>query len=262
MKVRIISAFVAIAILLPFIYFGGAIYAFLIGILAILGFKELVDLKKHHQVIPFIPTLVSMTGLLFIIYNHYINDIYGFFNIVLILLFIFLLTPTILYQNDSYKTIDAIYLYGVTVFLGMAFNSIILVRDIGLNVFFFLVFIAVVTDTAAMICGRYFGKNKMCPKISPRKTWEGALGGILLGSLIPLVYYHFVIESVNLEMFFATIILSGVGQIGDLIFSKIKRENEIKDFSNIMPGHGGILDRLDSVIFIFMTYVVLKLLFL
>ncbi|NMA51055.1 MAG: phosphatidate cytidylyltransferase [Mollicutes bacterium] len=263
MKIRVISAFVVIAILIPFIYFGGAIYAFIIGIIAILGFKEIIDLKKHHQMLPFIPCLFSMTGLLFITYNNFNSDyIYGLTSIILIGLFLSLFIPTIVYKNDVYKTSDAMYLYGATIFLGMGFNSLIFARNISLGIFIFLILIPIITDTAAMITGKYFGKNKLCPKISPRKTFEGAIGGTIFGVIIPLLFYKVVVGNVSLKLVIATIILSVIGQIGDLIFSKMKRENDIKDFSNIMPGHGGVLDRIDSVLFVSIMYVVLKLIFL
>ena len=99
----------------------------------------------------------------------------------------------------------------------------------------------------------------MCEKISPHKTWEGSLGGLLVGTIGSIVYYYFLIGNINLKVIAITIILSMAGQIGDLVMSKIKRENEIKDFSNLMPGHGGMLDRLDSTIFVFMTYMFLMI---
>ena len=94
----------------------------------------------------------------------------------------------------------------------------------------------------------------MCKEISPNKTWEGSIGGLLAGSVISLIFYNFLISSIDIKLVIITIILSIVGQIGDLIMSKIKRENGIKDFSNILPGHGGILDRLDSSIFVVLAY--------
>ena len=83
---------------------------------------------------------------------------------------------------------------------------------------------------------------------------QGSIGGLLAGSVISLIFYNFLISSIDIKLVIITIILSIVGQIGDLIMSKIKRENGIKDFSNILPGHGGILDRLDSSIFVVLAY--------
>lgn len=106
------------------------------------------------------------------------------------------------------------------------------------------------TDTFAYLFGMIFGKHKLCPSISPKKTIEGALGGIF-GSLILLnLFNYFVLKNNIVFVTLSGIILSIVAQIGDLFASKIKREMGIKDFSNIIKGHGGFLDRFDSIIFV------------
>ena len=106
------------------------------------------------------------------------------------------------------------------------------------------------TDTFAYLFGIIFGKRKLCPSISPKKTIEGALGGIF-GSLILLnLFNYFVLKNNIVFVTLSGIILSIVAQIGDLFASKIKREMGIKDFSNIIKGHGGFLDRFDSIIFV------------
>lgn len=106
------------------------------------------------------------------------------------------------------------------------------------------------TDTFAYLFGMIFGKRKLCPSISPKKTIEGALGGIF-GSLILLnLFNYFVLKNNIVFVTLSGIILSIVAQIGDLFASKIKREMGIKDFSNIIKGHGGFLDRFDSIVFV------------
>ena len=112
------------------------------------------------------------------------------------------------------------------------------------------------TDTFAHSTGTLFGKNKI-NEISPNKSWEGCLGGAFFGTLISVLFYLIIVnQDVNLFLLiFITIFLSIIGQLGDLFFSLIKRHYQIKDFSNIMPGHGGILDRLDSVIFIALAFI-------
>lgn len=97
----------------------------------------------------------------------------------------------------------------------------------------------------------------MAPKISPAKSWEGAIAGLIGGSAISIIVYSNLVGNFSIKLVIITIILSCVGQMGDLFFSKIKRENEIKDFSNIMPGHGGVLDRLDSLSFVMFVYVII-----
>ena len=167
--------------------------------------------------------------------------------------------PTVFYKNNEYEMQDAIYLLGIILFLGLSFNIFLIIRLRNIKIFGFLILIPTLNDIFAYLIGSKFGKHKMCEKISPHKTWEGSLGGLLVGTIGSIVYYYFLIGNINLKVIAITIILSVAGQIGDLVMSKIKRENEIKDFSNLMPGHGGMLDRLDSTIFVFMTYMFLMI---
>ena len=259
MKTRMISALIVAAIAIPFIYLGGPFFVIAIGVVAILGYIELLNLPKSHQNIPMIPSVIALVGLLILICTNFDGNslVYGATYARLIYLLLGLLIPTLFYKNDKYTTKDAFYLIGVILFLGLAFNSLILVRDKGLEMFLFLVLIPICTDSFAMIFGSLIGKHKLCPKISPKKSWEGAVSGLVLGTVIPVVYYMIAIGPIDWKITLGTVLLSGAGQLGDLIFSKIKRENEIKDFSNIMPGHGGVLDRLDSIIAVFLTYIFL-----
>lgn len=106
-------------------------------------------------------------------------------------------------------------------------------------------------DTAAYYTGRHFGKHKLAPQISPNKTAEGAVGG-LGGSLIGLLLFKqfFFKQLPWLDMIFLSLFFGAIGQLGDLMESVIKRSAEVKDSGHLIPGHGGILDRLDSLIFI------------
>ena len=100
------------------------------------------------------------------------------------------------------------------------------------------------------------GSHKLLESVSPKKTWEGMIGGTIFGVLISSTFYHVVVDP-NLPIYVLLIIttfLSIIGQFGDLVFSAIKRYYNKKDFSNIMPGHGGVLDRLDSIIFVILGF--------
>ena len=104
------------------------------------------------------------------------------------------------------------------------------------------------------------GKNKLCPEISPKKTVEGLIGGIVMGTFAATAFYFTVINS-NISLvflIFITALLCLVGQLGDLVFSSIKRYYGVKDFSNLIPGHGGILDRFDSLIFVTLAFIIFK----
>ena len=283
MKQRIISAVIAIIVVIPFIYFGGTIYAVGMAIVTMAGFIEMINLKKSHSDIPKIPVCIALTAL--IAFTFCRDVIYEFDYKQIIILLFGLLLPIIFYKNDKYKSSDALYLIGMILFLSMAFKSFIVVRDAGLPTFIYLVSIPVMTDTFAYFLGIKFGKHKMCPKISPKKSWEGCIAG-LLGTILFFVGYSMVLDKVihtdielsddsvfvseDLSMkeeiaqkklqesFYCNYLLiiplgaivSIISQIGDFAASGIKRYADIKDFSHLMPGHGGMLDRFDSVLFV------------
>lgn len=117
--------------------------------------------------------------------------------------------------------------------------------------FVWLVYIiAFGSDTFAYFTGKFFGKNKLYPEVSPNKTIEGAIGGIIGSTILSLIYFNYL----SINKYFYIIIFSVSASIfsmaGDLTVSKIKREFGIKDFGYLLPGHGGIMDRFDSVLFV------------
>lgn len=259
MKQRLISACIALLITIPLILLGGVFFQ--IGILAIAAgaYKEMLDLKKSHKEYPSIMVMLGLLSLIIIVLTNNLDaSIYrGITYQMLILLCLSLLIPIIFYKDNEYNSKDAFYLIGCILFLGLIFNIFIIIRNRGLYNFIFLLLIPMLNDIFAYLIGSRFGKRKMCVSISPNKSWEGSIGGLVIGSSLSLVFYRLFISSISFDTVYLVILLSCVGQIGDLIMSKIKRENDIKDFSNLMPGHGGVLDRLDSVIFVFLTYVLL-----
>jgi phosphatidate cytidylyltransferase len=116
---------------------------------------------------------------------------------------------------------------------------------------FFLLATIVFSDTGAFYAGRWFGRNKLYPAVSPGKTWEGAFGGLLSSLLVPLFFFFFFPHLFPLQMalFLLALLLSLAGQIGDLSESMLKRSSGVKDSGTILPGHGGLLDRMDGLLF-------------
>ena len=259
MKVRVISALVALAILIPFICLGGYPFAVIVGIVSVLAYKEMVELKKSHKEIPNVVKALGLFALIYLVLGNYgLNSLDFAVSYSRILLpIILLLLPTIFYKKDNYTTKDAFYLIGVVFLVGMLFNLILVIRNINVYVLLYLLSITIFTDTFAYVIGCLIGKHKMCPDISPKKSWEGALAGLIGGTAVSVIIYSNLVGTFSLKVFIITLILSIVGQMGDLVYSKIKRENDIKDFSNLMPGHGGILDRLDSFSLVVFAYVIL-----
>lgn len=261
MKVRLISAGIALAIIIPLLCIGGIPFAIGMSILGILAYKELLNLKKSHNDIPNLVKVFGLISLIYIIIGDYnlssLNLVMSYQKLLLPILM--LLLPTIFYQNDKYTTKDGFYLLGGIYLIGLLFNIIISLRNINVYLLLYLVAVTIFTDTFAYAVGCLIGKHKMCPTISPKKSWEGAIAGLIGGVSVGLIVYTNLVGEFSIKLLFVTIILVIVDQLGDLVFSKIKRENDIKDFSNIMPGHGGILDRVDSLSFVIITYIILLL---
>ena len=138
-------------------------------------------------------------------------------------------------------------------------SNIILLRQVPVHGLFYMLLVIVcfswATDVFAYLIGMSIGKHRFAPNISPKKTIEGSVGGTLASVIITfialLIYKNITGTDYNLPLALGyALICSLVGQIGDLAFSYIKRSYGIKDFGNILPGHGGVLDRLDSLIFL------------
>ena len=156
----------------------------------------------------------------------------------------------------SYKTISEVFM-SIT-YVVVSFSALSIIRYINREVGVFwlaLVFIVSwVSDSMAYVVGSLIGKHKLIPEISPKKTVEGAIGGVV-GAIIAFLLYGLIldlaIEEMEVRYFVLAIyaaILAVVSQLGDLIASLIKREHGVKDYSNLLPGHGGIMDRFDSIL--------------
>ncbi len=261
MKKRIISAIVMLIIVVPIVWYGKSLFKIGVGIISLLGLKEIIDLKKSHQEIPLLVSILSMICLLLIVFADFdgYSIMYGItYKGIAILLLTLLITSLF---TKKYSATDALFLIGSIILLGTAFNTIIMVRMFSLYKFIYLILIFIMTDTFAYFGGKCLGRHKLIPKVSPNKTIEGSVIGSLVGTLSCSIFYHYFVSSINIKIILATLILSILGQFGDLIFSKIKRENDLKDFSNLIPGHGGILDRLDSTIAIMLGYLIIYGLF-
>ncbi len=159
----------------------------------------------------------------------------------------------------SHETITCFEIFGTffaVVFIPMALGSIVRIRAMenGISLVILPFITAWITDTFAYFTGRAFGRHKLAPNISPKKTIEGAVGGVL-GCIAVMLAYNYVAGSIwnvsfHLPLLTVFAVLGSViSEIGDLAMSYIKRGFGIKDYGTIMPGHGGVLDRFDSVLF-------------
>jgi len=250
MKKRSISAFFIVLILTISIAYGKWLFALLMGLCSVLGLYEFMGVKniRKKKKLDFI-NLISYISLLLITLNN------TFFSIDLTSLLMFsilgLTIPIIIYNNnEKYNINDCLYLISSIFILGIAFNSLILFREENINLCIYIFLISFMTDTYAYIGGMLIGKHKLT-SISPKKTIEGSLVGTLMATVIGSCFYNMLINDLSfISIIFVSLLLSIISQFGDLFFSVVKRYYDKKDFSNLIPGHGGILDRLDSVIFV------------
>ena len=258
MKQRIISAIIMIAIFVPFFILGGWPFYCFTGLLGVGATYELLKLHKKIPVVLKIFTYLSVLGLILI--NLYDKNIVSSLDLRVLLAILFLfLSPLVFMKNPkSYHYKDAFLLIGISLFIGIGFHNFILVRNNNIYLMLYLMSITVVTDTFAYLIGSKFGRHKLAPLISPNKTIEGAIGGSIAGTIVGSLVYIFLISKESIIFFvLCTLFLSLIGQLGDLIKSAIKRYAGIKDFSNLIKGHGGILDRLDSILFVTMAYILI-----
>ncbi|MEE1043090.1 MAG: phosphatidate cytidylyltransferase [Clostridia bacterium] len=154
----------------------------------------------------------------------------------------------------------------LSVYVAFMFGHLILVRNMyNGHLLVWLIFIgAFITDTAALFGGKFFGKHKLCPKLSPKKTVEGSISGVIGCILATLIYCLICQLGFGVSPHYGQAIIIALGssivsQVGDLAASCIKRQFGIKDYGKIMPGHGGVMDRFDSILFVapFVYYMLL-----
>ena len=259
MKTRIISAIVALVIAIPILLVGGVWFKIAVGILTLLGLKEFIDIKETKKPLPNFIKIISYLFVILILLNLEVDDkliISMDFRIITGLCLVTFLPVVLYHEREKYSVNDAYYVLASTLFLGIAMSFLDIYRSMKIEILIYLFLISIITDTYAYFVGNLIGKHKLLEVISPKKTWEGLIGGTIFGVFIPTVYYITFVNSdaLLINVIFVTLFLSVVGQFGDLFFSSIKRYYGKKDFSNIMPGHGGILDRFDSIIFIMLAF--------
>lgn len=251
MKQRIVTAIIALIIFIPFVYYGGWPFIVFGYILATIGLYEL--LKMNHAKMNVITTSIAAISLWIILLP--ITD----FNVLtitvtktkIIILFTMLLLAYTVLSKNKFSISDAGFVLIATLYVSMGFYFLIHLRLAGLDYLLFILFVIWATDTGAYFSGRFFGNRKLWPEISPNKTIEGAVGGTIIACIVGITFhlvnpFHYHI----LTMVVMIILISIVGQIGDLVASAYKRHFQVKDSGNILPGHGGILDRLDSLLFV------------
>ena len=313
MKQRIITGTIMVLIIAPLMIVQALkpVYDVMMVVLGIGAMYELIHMFDKDKKIPIV-TRIFAVFLMLVLYasfvnyipqcsdtvvvkflklvpvninsNKHLSDISPLFAIFLV--FIVFMSSLVLVRDFTVADLGRLYI--AMIYVSVAVAAMTALRQFGVRFIVYLALITSLTDVFALVFGMLLGKHKMAPTISPKKTWEGAIGGTvtatIVGTLVIIFYpyfSHIFHDGANVEFFdqvFAyndfttfgkvsfviilTIFLSACGQTGDLVASKFKRDFKVKDYSNIFPGHGGILDRFDSIMFasaVFYAFIIMEI---
>ena len=288
MKQRLITTIAILIIFIPLLLVDSLfpLFQILMLVLTIIGTWEMLKMYDKEKTIPLTMKIITIICALVVYLAVLVeldprsipNQTLMLFNIKLkflpttILILLILFTSTVFCHDfdasDIGKSITTI------TYIGIGFGAITFLKYLGTRYIVYLFLITIFTDTFAYFTGMLIGKHKMAPTISPKKTWEGAIGGTVVATILATCFGLFygnmfgdffgnttttildkIIDVdrigyswVVVIIFFMTLFASIFSQIGDLVASRMKRTYGIKDFGNCFPGHGGVLDRLDSAI--------------
>lgn len=248
MKTRIIVALILSCVLLAILHFGGFVYLTSIAVIAFAATYETAHITTSHHFRPHtLPAYLFALGFPFV---------YSFGGITMLLVYyltciVLAMIGLVLRRPDEPENAIISLLFFVYP-LALLICTLLVYTEFGLVATIFLFAVPILTDTFAYFGGYLFGKHKLCPSISPKKTVEGAVAGLLGGivtavALIPVQKYLGGTVPI-VALFVIGLICSCCAQFGDLFASLLKRWAGVKDFGSIFPGHGGVMDRIDSIL--------------
>ena len=252
MAIRIISAIIGLLLLALVMFSGEAVFVGAVSVLSFVAVYEILKTYGHEKNKLFL-TMGLLTSIVFAIRLYFIPYKYVLLFVLLVIVsYVFYM----LLNHENFSSKDLFTMLSSTLAIPFVFSTLGYIRigDNGEFLVWMPLLSAWLTDTFAYFGGFFFGKHKLCPKISPKKTVEGAISGTI-GAVAGYIVYAILLKNIwGYDVFilnFAIIafVTSILSQMGDLLASSVKRENNIKDFGNIMPGHGGVLDRFDSLLF-------------
>ncbi len=235
---RIISSLILINIALFGIFINDKFLIFSLCVIVFLITYEWVSITEdlNTQILKYTKSIFNVIIFMLSLLSFQFSLIF-FIIIILINLF-----------SKNSARVNKLFILLGPVYLCLPFIFLYEIRHLnhGLDITLWFLLIVWSTDTFSFICGKYFGGKKLCPSLSPNKTWSGFIFGILLATLISIICYY-IREYSFINGFIFGLILAVFTQFGDLFESWIKRKHNIKDSSKLVPGHGGLLDRLDGL---------------
>jgi phosphatidate cytidylyltransferase len=251
MKQRIITAIIAAAVFLPIVIYGNLPFVIFIYFLASIGLYEAFRMKDLS--IASVPGIMALLLLWFLMIpaNVFEPDSFLLSKMDFLLIIVFLLLTYTVVSKNKFTFDDVGFMLVSTVYVGLGFYYFIEIRELALAYIFFALVVIWTTDSGAYFIGKSLGKTKLWPDISPNKTIEGSVGGVICAVIAAIIFQF--IADLEYSIFMTVIIaslLSVFGQIGDLVESALKRHYKTKDSGSLLPGHGGILDRFDRLLFV------------
>ena len=315
MRTRILTAIVAISIILPCVLFGDWAFFVIASLGMIVAVIEIVRCakRKYSKLLYIAAFVLAFLVLIWPIFlkipemkdGFRIFDSYYTIYISVTILFVGIcLSALLIIIDKGFSIIDACFIFTTVFLIALGFQCALVLRYYPVSeyhkelslagqsvpyfnlydnlessmLFLWVAVGACLNDAFAYFVGVFFGKHKMNERISPKKTWEGFFGGIILTSIVLSAWAilldwlsggtHVVLKGLLelkdlhfIHIFVLSVLIPLISTVGDLVFSSIKRYYGIKDFSNVLPGHGGILDRMDSMIFALTTAAIYVCLF-
>lgn len=260
MKQRIISGIVLAVILIPTLLLGGYVTGIVLALVSLAGIYELLRVFHLETSVPGILTYLADAFFFgFLIISGETDIESPEMPVALLVLFFIVLLISYVVSFPRYKALEVAACLFIFLYSGALLSYVYRIRSMENGIYLvWIIFIASwICDTFAYFSGVFLGKHKAFPVLSPKKTWEGCIGGIIGSVLVALLFS--VVLSEQLETTFGVpqialpiivLVCSVISMFGDLAASAIKRDYQIKDYGNLIPGHGGIMDRFDSVIFV------------
>lgn len=250
MKQRIITGLILIAAILPCIIIGNIPFQILVGLIAGAAVFEMLSICDRPKANIYLYPLVG----LFVFYSLYFENGLMISSATIIVYLIVLLACSMFDYGMNFNRLC--YYFTTAVLIAMGIHMVYQLRTTyGFEHIILLALATFGTDTGAYFTGIFFGKHKLSPRLSPKKTIEGSIGGIILGTVLSVAFGSYIkMDIPTIFLLGICLILTITSQIGDLTFSSIKRTFEVKDYSQLLPGHGGVLDRFDSFLFNAMVF--------
>lgn len=255
MKTRIITGVIAALLFVPFVIYGGTPLTILMYVIAAIGLFEMLKMRKLSLFS--VPGLLSLIALFAMLmpahWEKYVLDATSFSKLEWLIMMTALLLIYVVLKKNQFTFDDVGFLLVSIFYVGVGFYYFTATREAtdGLLYIVFALVVVWSTDSGAYFVGRKLGKHKLWPEISPKKTVEGFVGGIVIAVIAATIFELISGLDVNWAvLLIVTVVASIIGQLGDLVESAIKRHYGVKDSGNILPGHGGILDRFDSLLFV------------